>query len=81
MQQACQDLAFDDQILAEQNRNVKSNQVIKDLLEDGGVNILFSGCIERVMRSAPQFGVTLAVFDVLNSAAVEHGWIAASTPI
>lgn len=81
MQQARQNVAYDDPLLAEQNQNIKASQVIQDLIDEGGVKILFSGCFERVVRSAPQFGVTLAVFDVLNSMAVEEGWISASTLI
>ena len=29
-----------------------------------GPGVLFSGGFERVLRSAPQFGVTLALYDV-----------------
>ena len=79
MQQARQDVVFDDPMLEEQNQNVKAAEVLSDLIEEGGVKILFSGWFERVVRSAPQFGVTLAVFDVLNSIALEQGWIAASS--
>ena len=41
---------------------------------EGGA-VLFSGALERVLRSAPQFGVTLALFDKLTSLSVEHGWL------
>lgn len=43
------------------------------IVADEGGAALFSGALERVLRSAPQFGVTLALFDVLKSAAVEYG--------
>lgn len=75
MQQARQDVAYDDPLIAEQSRNLKTRQVIQDLLDEGGIQIMFSGWFERVVRSAPQFGVTLAVFDVLNSIAIQHGWL------
>jgi solute carrier family 25 aspartate/glutamate transporter 12/13 len=48
-------------------------QVFQHILQDEGPEVLFSGCLERVVRSVPQFGVTLAVFDVLNSMAIQHG--------
>jgi hypothetical protein len=69
MQQARQDVAFDESLVQ------SSRNVVQELIEEGGIPILFSGCFERVVRSAPQFGVTLAVFDVLNTMAMEHGWI------
>jgi hypothetical protein len=81
MQQARQNVADDETSLAEQNQNTKASQVIQDLVDEGGVKILFSGCFERVVRSAPQFGVTLSVFDILNSMAVEEGLISAGTSI
>lgn len=43
------------------------------IVTDEGPGVLFSGCIERVVRSGPQFGVTLALFDVLNTAAIDFG--------
>jgi solute carrier family 25 (mitochondrial aspartate/glutamate transporter), member 12/13 len=45
------------------------------LVNKEGVLVLSSGWLERVVRSVPQFGVTLAMFDVLNSLAVENGWL------
>jgi solute carrier family 25 aspartate/glutamate transporter 12/13 len=48
-------------------------QVFQHILQEEGPEVLFSGCFERVIRSVPQFGVTLAVFDVLNSMAIQHG--------
>jgi solute carrier family 25 aspartate/glutamate transporter 12/13 len=41
-----------------------------------GRQVLFSGWFERVVRSVPQFGVTLAMFDVLNRVAIDQGWVA-----
>ena len=40
-----------------------------------GPDVLFSGSFERVLRSAPQFGVTLALYDVLTQYCVDHGWL------
>ena len=70
MQQAQGENLYDDSL-----NTPDASQVVKELLEEGGALILFSGWFERVVRSAPQFGVTLAVFDVLNSIAIDHGWI------
>lgn len=50
-------------------------QVGASIIESEGSPVLFSGWFERVVRSVPQFGVTLAVFDVLNTLAVDQGWI------
>ena len=38
-----------------------------------GLPVFFSGSWERVVRSAPQFGVTLAMFDVYTNLAVKAG--------
>ena len=46
-----------------------------ELLEEEGGRVFFSGGLERVLRSAPQFGVTLALFDVLKSWSEAHGWL------
>jgi solute carrier family 25 aspartate/glutamate transporter 12/13 len=51
-------------------------KVGSEIVAKEGHEVLFSGCFERVVRSVPQFGVTLALFDVLNSVAVDHGWLA-----
>ena len=40
-----------------------------------GPDVLFSGGFERVLRSAPQFGVTLALYDVLTQYCTDHGWL------
>jgi solute carrier family 25 (mitochondrial aspartate/glutamate transporter), member 12/13 len=45
------------------------------LVSKEGIMVLSSGWLERVVRSVPQFGVTLAMFDVLNSIAVDNGWL------
>jgi solute carrier family 25 aspartate/glutamate transporter 12/13 len=79
LQQSKQDSAFDDPLLSEQNQNMSAAQVLSKLLEEEGPGVLFSGWLERVVRSVPQFGVTLALFDVLNTIALEHGWIVANS--
>ena len=50
-------------------------QVGSVIVAQEGPAVLFSGCFERIVRSVPQFGVTLAMFDVLNDFAVDHGWL------
>lgn len=40
---------------------------LSQLIEDEGAGALFHGCVERVLRSSPQFGVTLAVFELLKT--------------
>ena len=52
--------------------------VARAVVADEGPRVLFSGALERVLRSAPQFGVTLAMYDVLNRAAEGHGWLPAA---
>ena len=74
LQQSKQDIAFNDPLIAEQNEKTTAKEVLGKLLEEEGPGVLFSGWFERMARSVPQFGVTLAVFDVLNNFAVEHGW-------
>ena len=44
-----------------------------EIINEEGPQVLFSGALERVVRSVPQFGVTLAVFDVVTSFAINHG--------
>jgi solute carrier family 25 aspartate/glutamate transporter 12/13 len=51
-------------------------QVGSTIVAQEGIMVLGSGWLERVVRSTPQFGVTLALFDVLNGLAVEYGWLA-----
>lgn len=52
-----------------------SLEIASDMLSESGLQIFFSGGIERVLRSSPQFGVTLALFDVLKRAAEQHGFL------
>ena len=47
---------------------------IRDRYEEGP-DVLFSGGFECVLRSAPQFGVTLALYDVLTQYCTDHGWL------
>ena len=51
-------------------------QVGSTIVAQEGIMVLGSGWLERVVRSTPQFGVTLALFDVLNGLAVDYGWLA-----
>jgi solute carrier family 25 aspartate/glutamate transporter 12/13 len=48
-------------------------ETTKGIIENEGFDVLFSGSLERVARSIPQFGVTLAVFDYLSNLAVSFG--------
>jgi len=50
-------------------------EVASKVITEEGPAVLFSGGLERVVRSAPQFGVTLSLFDVLNTVAIDHGWL------
>ena len=59
------------------NCNTSFLQTVQSIVRDEGTSVLMSGWLERVVRSVPQFGVTLAVFDVLNTLAVQHGLMAA----
>lgn len=43
--------------------------------KEEGIATFFDGSAERVMRSAPQFGVTLAVLDLLKASCEAHGWL------
>ena len=45
------------------------------IIKEEGAGALFSGCIERVLRSAPQFAVTLSCADLLKQSAIAHGWM------
>lgn len=47
--------------------------VARSVVDEEGAAVLFSGALERVLRSAPQFGVTLALYDVLNQLAQAQG--------
>lgn len=48
-------------------------QIGQNILQTEGAGVLFSGGVERVFRSAPQFAVTLALFDILKTYAIENG--------
>jgi solute carrier family 25 aspartate/glutamate transporter 12/13 len=74
---ACQNSAFEDPLEVCPIQSTSAVETLKTLLEEEGSTVLFSGWAERCVRSVPQFGVTLSVFDVLNQVAVEHGWILA----
>lgn len=45
------------------------------IVQESGMGALFSGCVERVLRSAPQFAVTLSCADLLKRSAAAHGWL------
>ena len=45
------------------------------IIREEGPAALFSGWLERVLRSAPQFAVTLSVADLLKQAAHTKGWL------
>ena len=45
------------------------------IIKEEGAGALFSGCIERVLRSAPQFAVTLAIYEGLKATCAARGWI------
>ena len=45
------------------------------IAQEEGRGALFSGALERVLRSAPQFAVTLALYDVLTQYCVGNGWL------
>ena len=49
--------------------------VARSVYDEEGSDVLFSGGFERVLRSAPQFGVTLALYDVLTQYCTDHGWL------
>ena len=38
--------------------------------QNEGVEVLFSGSVERMLRSVPQFAVTLTLFDYLKNMAI-----------
>ena len=48
-------------------------EMAKYIVDAEGVEVLFSGWFQRVIRSVPQFGVTLSLFDVLSTKATETG--------
>ena len=44
---------------------------LQAVLREEGAPTLFSGALERFLRSSPQFGVTLAVFELLKEVLLE----------
>lgn len=50
-------------------------EVAQSILANEGPEVFFSGSLERIVRSVPQFGVTLAMFDVVSDFAESHGWM------
>jgi len=73
MQQArtCTSSEFDS--LVEMVPSPNGIQVTRTIIKNEGFCALFSGWFERVLRSIPQFGVTLALFDVLTTEAIKRG--------
>lgn len=62
-------------LVPEEKQGTSFFSVMSTIAEEEGPEVLFSGWFERVVRSAPQFGVTLAMFDLLSTYAVNHGWL------
>ena len=60
-------------------RQPNSVEVFQTIWQEEGPAVFFSGWLERCVRSVPQFGVTLAVFDILNTLAMEHGLLMSET--
>lgn len=54
-------------------RNMNAIDIGKRLISEGDPAVFFSGGLERVARSSPQFGVTLALFDIFKSFAINQG--------
>lgn len=44
------------------------------IVSEEGMGVLWQGGLERVLRSAPQFGVTLALYEGLKQACAARGW-------
>jgi len=44
------------------------------IVAEEGPAVFFRGGLERVMRSAPQFGITLALYEVFKQACEARGW-------
>lgn len=72
-------LASNNQLAVEpegmENLNASFLGLMARIVKEEGPEVLFSGWFERVVRSVPQFGVTLATFDLLTTYAVNHGWL------
>lgn len=66
IQQTREDVNDDDTV---GTKNENGMMVAQRILAEEGPLVFFSGWFERVIRSIPQFGVTLAVFDLLNNLA------------
>ena len=54
-------------------QDMNAVEMAQQIIETEGAEVLFSGSFERVVRSIPQFGVTLSLFDVLSTKAIEMG--------
>ena len=53
--------------------DASAREVVAELVQAEGLGGLYRGALERVLRSAPQFAITLSAFDVLRQAAVDQG--------
>ena len=58
---------------ASEVQDMNALEMARHIIETEGAEVLFSGSFERVVRSIPQFGVTLSFFDVLSTKAIEMG--------
>jgi solute carrier family 25 aspartate/glutamate transporter 12/13 len=70
LQQAREDRGEEGMIVDVEQQN--GFHVLQTIVREEGTEVLMSGWLERVVRSVPQFGVTLAVFDVLYDMAVKY---------
>jgi len=57
------------------NNNLSVLDACQHVIRTEGMEALFSGWLERVLRSAPQFAVTLSCADLLKHTAHAHGWM------
>lgn len=55
------------------SRDMNAFEVAYKLFTEDHPSVFFSGGMERIARSAPQFGVTLAIFDLLKNMALDYG--------
>ena len=46
---------------------MSGRQHLAQVLEEGGYRKLLTGALPRVVRTAPQFGITLLVYEATNS--------------
>ena len=53
--------------------DASAREVVAELVQAEGLGGLYRGALERVLRSAPQFAITLSAFDMLRQAAVDQG--------